>query len=80
MNYNYLAKLAYDDRTKEQIKEARSWGKALGNYGFTVTLRGSGARTPKTRKDGLNLRHYTQSLPLPLAESVRIYVKTKENK
>ena len=76
--YSYLAKLEYNDRTKKQIKEARAWGKALGIYGFTVTPRGSGARTPETRKDGLDLRHYTQSLPLPLAESVRIYVKTKK--
>ena len=77
MIYSYLAKLDYNDRTKAQIKEAREWGKALGINGFTVTPRGSGARTPKTRKDGLDLRHYDQSLPLPYAETVRIYVKTK---
>ena len=77
MIYSYLAKLDYNDKTKAQIQEARAWGKALGIYGFTVTPRGSGARSPKTRRDGLDLRHYDQSLPLPYAESVRIYVKTK---
>ena len=80
MMFKYLAKLEYNDKTKDQIKVAREWGKALGIYGFTVTPRGSGARSPKTRKDGLDLRHYDQSLPLPLAETVRIYIRPrKEN-
>ena len=78
MMYSYLAKLEYNDKTKEQIQIAREWGKALGVYGFTVTPRGSGSRAPANRKDGLDLRHYDQSLPLKYAETVRIYVKTKK--
>lgn len=73
----YTAKIEYNDKNKALIKEARAWGKALGKYGFTITLRGSGSRSPHKRLDGLDLRRYDQSLPLKYAETVRTYIKEK---
>ena len=73
----YTAKIEYNDKNKELIKEARAWGKALGKYGFNIVIRGSGSRAPQKRQDGLNLRRYDQSLPLKYAETVRTYINYK---
>lgn len=73
----YTAKIDYNESNKALIKEAREWGKALGSYGFTITLRGSGSRSPRKRLDKLDLRRYDQSLPLQYAETVRTYINSK---
>jgi hypothetical protein len=67
-------KINYDDKAKYLIQVLRRVGKTNG---FTVRPRGSGSRSPENRADGLDLRHYDQSLPLEYAETVRIYIDYK---
>jgi|TARA_R110002096_G_scaffold352908_1_gene546201 hypothetical protein len=74
-NYRYLVKLPFNQRTKDFVSCLRHFGKFGG--GFTVVQRGSGSRAPHKRKDGLDLRHYDQSLPLKYAETIRIYLNFK---
>ena len=74
MSYRYIMKINYDDKAKYLIQVLRRVGKTNG---FTVRPRGSGSRTPENRADGLDLRHYDQSLPLEYAETVRIYLDYK---
>jgi len=74
MAYRYIMKINYDDKAKYLIQVLRRVGKTNG---FTVRPRGSGSRSPDNRADGLDLRHYDQSLPLEYAETVRIYIDYK---
>ena len=74
MAYRYIMKINYDDKAKYLIQVLRRVGKTNG---FTVRPRGSGSRSPDNRADGLDLRHYDQSLPLQYAETVRIYIDYK---
>jgi hypothetical protein len=67
-------KINYDDKAKYLIQVLRRVGKTNG---FNVRPRGSGSRSPDNRADGLDLRHYDQSLPLEYAETVRIYIDYK---
>jgi hypothetical protein len=85
--FAYEAKLPYDDKTKAQIKIARKWAKKFGIY---LKLRGSGPRAIHSRRDfsGKGIEHgykpysrgYDQSLPLPLATYVRIYLVGKDGR
>ena len=71
----YACKIDYNEEAKELIADLRKLGKSSG---FTIRVRGSGARAPQHRKDGKDLRRiYDQSLPLKFAEQVRIYIDYK---
>ena len=71
----YACKIDYNEEAKELIADLRKLGKSSG---FTIRVRGSGARAPQHRKDGKDLRRiYDQSLPLKYAEQIRIYIDYK---
>jgi hypothetical protein len=72
--HRYIMKIEYDEKAKYLIEVLRRVGKTNG---FTVQPRGSGSRAPQNRADGLDLRHFDQSLPLEYAETVRIYLNYK---
>lgn len=72
--YRYIMKIDYDEKAKYLIEVLKRIGKTNG---FTVRPRGSGSRAPQNRADGLDLRHFDQSLPLEYAEKVRIYINYK---
>ena len=69
--HRYIAKVAYNEDTKPILSILRQ---ALRSLGYKVRFRGSGRRSPLNRPDGLDLRHYDQSLPLEFAETIRIYI------
>lgn len=67
----YALKIPYNGNAKALIFGLRKFGKL---FDFKVRVRGSGSRAPQFRADGKDLRRYDQSLPLELAETVRIYI------
>ena len=73
--YRYMMKIKYNEEAKAFIESLRKLGKTEG---FKVRVRGSGARAPQNRDDGLDLRHFDQSLPLEHATHVRLYLNSSK--
>ena len=74
--YRYIMKIEYNEEAKAFIESLRKLGKTEG---FKVRVRGSGPRAPQNRDDGLDLRHFDQSLPLEHATHVRLYLDSSKS-